>query len=191
MRILSPTVENALASGKAAFVQFIKLAWPSGTQGFNAGTWTIPYGGVDYRGAAGLGAVAAVVDKPGELQGMEFEIGGVDDALMALALDDADQVQDAPINVFTAIMDGGTLQILDVQPDWAGYGDTMIIVEDGVQSSVRLTAEHKGVDLLRGNPSSYSDADQQVLHPGDRCFEYVVDQADKPVVWPERAWYFK
>ncbi len=122
---------------------------------------------------------------------MEFEIGGVDDALMALALDDADQVQDAPINVFTAIMDGGTLQILDVQPDWAGYGDTMIIVEDGVQSSVRLTAEHKGVDLLRGNPSSYSDADQQVLHPGDRCFEYVVDQADKPVVWPERAWYFK
>jgi hypothetical protein len=47
------------------------------------------------------------------------------------------------------------------------------------------------VDLLSGNPSTYSDADQQAIYPGDRAFEYVVDQSDKPVVWPSREYFFQ
>ena len=35
------------------------------------------------------------------------------------------------------------------------------------------------------------DADQQAIYPGDRAFEYVVDQSDKPVVWPSREYFFQ
>lgn len=191
MRTLDSAVEDVLASGKAVIVQLVKFAWPGGTQAINASNWHLSFGGDDYRGAAGLGATANVIDQPGELQGMQFEMIGVTSELMSLALDDADEVQDSPITVRTAVLDPDTHVILDAPVDWAGYADVMNIAEDGEQAAISLTAESKGVDLLRGNPRTYSDADHQTRYPGDRLYEYVVEQADKPVVWPEREWYFK
>ena len=47
------------------------------------------------------------------------------------------------------------------------------------------------VDLLRGSAMTYSDADQRAIYPADRAFEYVVDQADQPVVWPAKSWFYK
>lgn len=191
MRTLSGPVEAVLASGKACIVQLVKFAWPSGASTLNSSNWDIQYGGDTYKGAAGLGATAHVIDKPGELQGLQLEMLGVDDTLMALAEDGASEVQDAPVTIRTAIIDPATGAVLDAPVDWAGYADTMNIVEDGEQSSVALTTESKAVDLLRGNPSTYSDADQQVMYPGDRLFEFVVDQEGKSVVWPAKEWFYE
>ena len=30
-----------------------------------------------------------------------------------------------------------------------------------------------------------------LLYPGDRAFEYVVDQANKPIVWPSKEYFQK
>ena len=57
--------------------------------------------------------------------------------------------------------------------------------------TVTATAESTAVDLLRGSAMTYSDGDQQSLYPGDRAFEYVVDQANKPIVWPSKEYFQK
>lgn len=191
MRTFAAGVSTALASGTAAIVQLVHMAFSSGVVALNSSNWTFTYSGVSYVGAYGLGSVSPVVDKPGEVQGLQLELAAGDSARLGLALDAADVVQGAVVTIRTAILDTSNYTILDAPTDWVGYCDTMSIVEDGEKAAVRVTVESKAVDLLRGNPLTYSDADQQTLYSGDLAFQYVVDQADKPVVWPAREWFFK
>jgi hypothetical protein len=144
--------------------------------------------GITYKGAYGLGAVSDILDKPGEVQGLTFELFG-DGAAIALALDDADIVQGTPVTLRTAIIETNTYTILDAPVDWLGTLDTMVIVEDGQQASIRVTAESKAVNLLRGTPQFYNDADQRAINPADGSFAYVVDQIDKPIIWPAKAYF--
>jgi hypothetical protein len=112
-----------------------------------------------------------------------------DDAVVALALDEADVVQGTPVTIRTAVISADTYRVLAADVEWVGTLDTMAISEDGEQSVVRVSAESKAVDLLRGTPMYYSDSDQRSVNPTDGSFKYVVDQIDKPVVWPARGYF--
>lgn len=191
MKSLSDPVLAALASASAVIVTLVKLEFPSGTVALNSSNWALSHGGTTYQGAAGLGATGAITDKASEIAGIQLEINRVDSTYIALALDDADEVQGSAVTISTAIFDPATYTILHVETDWTGYADTMQISEDGETCSIAMTAESKAVDLLRGNPLVYNNADQQALVSGDRIFEYVESQADKPVVWPAREHYFR
>lgn len=147
--------------------------------------------GVVYKGAYGLGSISAVQDKPGEISGITLELAAGSPSVIALALDDADEVQGTLCTVRTAIIDTTTYQILDAPVEWAGTLDTMAIGEDGTTAIVSVSAESKAVDLLRGTPSMYVDEEQTLINPTDRAFKYVVDQADKPLIWPSRGYYQK
>jgi hypothetical protein len=100
-------------------------------------------------------------------------------------------VQDTPATVRTAILDSSTYQIIDAPIDFTGRCDVMSISGAKGSETISVSVESSAVDLLSGNPSTYSDADQQAIYPGDRAFEYVVDQSDKPVVWPSREYFFQ
>lgn len=152
-------------------------------------TTTINEPGVIYKGAYGLGTISAVQDKPGDISGITLELAAGSPAIIALALDGADEVQGTPCTIRTAIIDTNTYQILDAPVEWAGTLDTMSIGEDGTTAVVSVSAESKAVDLLRGTPRMYTDEEQTLINPADRCFKYVVDQADKPLIWPSRSYY--
>lgn len=191
MKTLAGPVLAALASGNVVLVQFIHFAFPAGVVAINTSTWDLLWGGVTYKGAYGMGTVSSVVDKPGEVQGITLQFAAGDPASIALALDSADQVQGTFVTIRTAIVDATTYAVLDAPIDWLGKCDTMAINEDGGQAMISVSAESGAVDLLRGNPSTYNDADQQAGYAGDRAFEYVVSQVDKPVVWPSREYFLK
>ena len=180
----------AFGQPNVVLVQLVYLGF-STPVALNTSTWDITFGGVVYKGAYGLGQISPITDKPGEAQGLTLELAGGDTASIALALDDADQVQGVPCIIRSAVLDGSNYQILDAPIEWTGTLDTMSIAEDGTSASIRVTAESRAVDLLRGTPFMYTDADQVALSPNDRSFEYVVDQIDKPVVWPAKSWFYK
>ena len=148
-------------------------------------------GAVTFKGAYGLGSVSPVVDKPGEVQGIQLELAGGSATNIALALDVADTVQGTPLTIRTAIVETTGFVVVDAPVDWAGTLDTMAIVEDGQQATIRVTAESRAVDLLKGTPQFYTDVDQQAINPTDRAFAYVVDQIGKPVVWPARSYFMQ
>jgi hypothetical protein len=192
MRSLSGAMSAAVAAGHVVMATLVKIAFPSGTIALNSSTHALTYDGTVYSGVgAGFGTISSVEDRGGELPGLQFELLRVDALYIGLALDDADEVQGSPISVYTALIDSSTYAIVGAELDWAGYADTMSISENGETASIVLTAESKGVDLLRGTPMVYNDADQQSLVPGDLYFQYVASQSDKPVVWPSRGWFYK
>ena len=191
MKSYSAATLASLASGHVAIVQLVHLAFPSGVVALNVSNWDLLWLGVTYKGAYGLGAVSQINDKPGEVQGLTLTLNGGDSARIALALDAGAVVQGSPVTIRTAIIETATYTILDAPIDWVGQCDTMVISESGSTAEIGVTAESRAVDLLRGNPSTYTDADQQALFAGDRAFEYVVSQSDKPIIWPAREFFFK
>ena len=191
MKSYSAATLSALASGHVAIVQLVHLAFSSGVVALNVSNWDLLWLGVTYKGAYGLGAVSQINDKPGEVQGLTLKLNGGDSARIALALDASDIVQGSPVTIRTAIIETANYTILDAPIDWVGQCNTMVISESGSTAEIGVTAESRAVDLLRGNPSTYTDADQQALFAGDRAFEYVVSQSDKPIVWPAREFFFR
>lgn len=147
--------------------------------------------GITYKGAYGLGQISPITDKPGEVQGITLELHGADAARISLALDDSDIVQGSPVEVRTALIDTTTYQILDAPVEWVGTMDTMSIAEDGNSATIAVSCESKAVDLLRGNAAMYSAADQRAINATDGSFDYVVDQIDKPIVWPSREFFYR
>lgn len=147
--------------------------------------------GETYLGAYGLGQISAIADKPGEAAGITLELHGADAARISLALDDADIVQGTPCTIRTAIIDTATYTILDAPIEWVGKLDTMAIGEDGTSATIGVTAESAAVDLLRGNAWTFTDADQRIVNAADASFSYVLDQIDKPIVWPTKAFFYK
>jgi hypothetical protein len=184
----SPTLA-ALSGGAVAIVQLVHLAFASPIA-LNLSNWDLTWSGTVYKGAYGLGAISGVTDKPGEVQGLTLELFG-DAAAVALALDDADVVQGTVCTIRTAIMDIATYTILDAPIEWLGKLDTMTVAEDGKTAVISVSVESGAVDLLRGNPSFYSDADQRAISATDGSMMYVVDQISKPIVWPARAFYYQ
>lgn len=192
MRSISGALTTALASGHVVLATLVKIEFTSGTIALNSSTHALTYDGTTYAGVGGgFGSISPIEDRPGDLPGLQFQLHRMDATYIGVALDSADEVQGAVVNVYTAVIDSTTYAIVDALLDWSGYADTMSISEDGETASIVLTAESKAVDLLRGNPLVYSDADQQSLVPGDLYFQYVAAQSDQPVVWPSREWFYK
>lgn len=189
MKTFSAPVQAALASGALAIVQLVRLGFSTPVC-LNTSTWDLVWGADTYKGAYGLGTVSTITDKPGEVQGLTLELFG-DGAAVGMALDDADIVQGTACEIRTAIIETTTYTVLDAPIEWAGTLDTMSIGEDGASASIRVSAESRAVDLLRGTPWQYSDADQILVNAADRSMRYIVDQIDKPLVWPAKSYYYQ
>ena len=188
MKTYSAPVLAALASGAIAFAELVHLNFSTPTV-LNSSTWDLTWSATVYKGAYGLGSISPITDKPGEVQGVTFDLAAPDPAIVALALDGSDVVQGTAATIRVALIETTTYTVLDAPILWAGQLDTMQLTEDAASSSVRVSAEGKGVDLLRGNPWYYSDSDQRVVNASDASFSFVQDQIDKPVIWPNRSYF--
>lgn len=193
MKTLAGGTLTALAQGTVPIVALVKLGFSAngGTDIFlNTSNWDLVYAGDTYKGAYGLGGIGVVNDSPGEIKGLQFTMSGAAATAITLALDGADDWQGAPVTIRTAILDAN-YAVTEAPIEWTGRGDVMSISEDGEACTISATAESTAVDLLRGSAMTYSDADQRALYTGDLAFEYVIDQADKPIVWPSKEFFRK
>jgi hypothetical protein len=190
MKTFGSSVNAALTSGSLAIVQLVHMAFSTGEVFLNTSTWNLDYDGNTYRGAYGLGTISAVTDKPGEIQGLTLELFA-DAAHVSLALDDAGVVQGTVCTIRTAIIETTNYTVLDAPVEWLGTLDTMSIAEDGEKAVIRVSAESRGVDLLRGNPWTYSNPEQRILSASDGSFRFIVDQIDKRIVWPAKAFFYQ
>lgn len=189
MRAFSSATVAALAGPSLGLVQLVYMGFSPTPIALNTSNYNFDFEGVQYRGAYGLGSVSPITDRPGEVQGITLELAGGDSARIALALDDADIVPGTLLLIRTAIINTDTLQILDAPVDFVGELDTMSLAEDGRQCVIRVTAESRAVNLLRGAPQFYNNTDQRTINAADGAFAYVVDQIDKPVIWPAREYF--
>jgi hypothetical protein len=190
VKTFAAPVVTAINSGALAIVQLLAFEFASTPIYLNTSTWDLVWDGKTYKGAAGLGTVSAITDKPGEVQGLNLQMFG-DASHVAVALDSGDVVQGTPLVIRTAIIEVANYTVLDAPVEWTGTLDTMSIGEDGQQCTVNVSAESRGVDLLRGNAWLYSHEEQMLINATDNSFKYVVDQQSKPIIWPAKAFYYQ
>nr|AER23940.1 hypothetical protein var063 [Variovorax sp. HH01] len=189
MKSISPSFAAALAGPSPQVAQLVAMYFAAGVVALNSMNRPLDFGGITYRGAAGLGEIAQINDSAGsEIKGLQLTMSGLAAELLALALADATVVQGVRLVIRLALI-GSDGFVIDAPVDWDGYLDTMSIDADGERCVISATAESSAVDLLRGNPMTTSNADQQSLYPGDRVFEYIVSQDGIPVVWPTKQYY--
>lgn len=191
MKTVSVDAQAAMAAGAVRMALLVLIEFPAGDVALNTSNYPLVWDGTTYQGAYGLGSIAPVRDSAGQVQGLQFELAATSTATVTLALDGSDQWQGAPVTLRVAVISDSSLTVLDAPVEWAGYGDVFTLRETDQGAVVVASAESAQIDMLRGTPLTYSHADQQSLVPGDRFFEFVTAQADKPVVWPSKEWFYK
>lgn len=183
-RALGTPFSTALQANRLAAFALLDLGFTSGTDYVCTLAHDVSYGGNTYIAGYGVLNIAAVTETAGSAQGLQIQIAGAPAANLALAL--TERVQGRPITMRMAVLDAaGALQVDDNV--WAGLMDTMAIDDSGDQPVVTITAEHMLAVWDRARPVRYTDAQQQALYPGDRCCEFVVDLAERQIVWPGKA----
>ena len=187
---LSAAALTALSAPNVLVVQLILIDFSEGAVGLNTSNIDFDYDGVTYKGAYGYGSVKEIQDAPGEIKGLEFTLNGGSADIIALALDNSNTWQGTPITVRTAIL-GNDYAIVEAPVVWFGTGDTLAISDQDGSTVINATAESSAVDFIRSDPYLYNHADQQRLHPGDKGFELILSQIEKPVVWPSKSWFYK
>lgn len=188
MRSLSSDVIAAIEAGEVVLAQLVFLDLSEPVY-LNTTGWDLQWDGETWRGANGLGTIREISDAPGEIKPLEFELSGVPTETLAVAL--AEPLQGRTVEIRTAIFHVGTYAVLDAPIEWAGWLDDMRVVERDGQAVIAVSAEHVGIDLLRGRVLRYSNTDQQLLFPGDRGCEYMTDQAEQSIVWPAAGFFKK
>lgn len=186
MRILSARGRAALLRTPMPLALLVEMDLSAPLR-LNSSPLDLTFGGSTWFGLKGLGKLDAVKDSPAEIAAMGFEISGVNTANLALAL--TEPVQGRAVRIKLAIFDPDAYDITDIELLWSGCLDVMTIDRGFPLSTIKVTAEHFAVDLVRPITSLYSDAEQRRLYPGDPSLQYVVDQVDMRVVWPDREFF--
>lgn len=186
MRSLTPDVVAAIAAGEVVLAQLLYMDLTQPVR-LNTSGWDLTWGGHTWQAAAGIGSIEEISDAPGEIKPLEFTLPGVRPEDLAVAL--AEPLQGKTVEIRTAIFHTGTYQVLDAPIEWAGWLDDMHVSDGSGGAVITVVAEHVGIDLLRGRVMRYSNTDQQALFPGDRFFEYAVDQAEQSIVWPAASFH--
>ncbi len=159
----------------------------SETLRLNTSNWDLEWEGSVWRGTAGLGSVEAIQQNPGDIRELLFELPGVQSNDIALAL--REDVRGRPVYIYTAFFDNESYQIIETSLEWAGVLSTMTLADSGESAKISVSAEPTGVSFLRQNVHMYTDADQKRMWPGDRGLEFLVDQAEKSIVWPAASFH--
>jgi len=189
MRTLSSPALAALAGTVVPIAVLVEMDLQSGNLYLNTASVDLTLFSVTYYGTKGLGRIDAATDIAAEAKGLGFELSGVPATQIALAL--TEPVQGKAVRVKLAIFDPATYQIIAVDTRWSGFLDTMTIIDAQPTATIKVNAEHAGIDLFRPFNSVYSDAEQQRLNAGDTGLQFMSDQVDMRIVWPTADWFKK
>lgn len=185
MRTLSAPEIAALQRNPVPLAVLVEMDLSSPLN-LNTASLDLTIGAVTYYGTRGLGKIDAMQDTPSEIRPLTFELTGVPTASIAAVL--TEPVRGKAARIKLAIFDPDTYQILGAHVRWAGLLDVRTIDDGAGTATIKVTAEHAAVDLLRSAPTLYSDSEQRRLYSGDPSLQFMADQADMRIIWPASTW---
>lgn len=181
-RDIGSATDAALQAPHVEYFPLVHMALDSGDVYITGAPFNVDYGGHTYSTLLGLGTIEPIPETDSEQAGLAFVVSAVPDAAIALAL--TENVADRVCTLRLAVVDAGVLRVDDAV--WQGLLDVMVVTE-GPNPTVRITAEHMLVSWDEPAGLMYSDADQQQLHPGDKFFEYTAQMSEATLAWPSAA----
>lgn len=113
--------------------------------------------------------------------GMEFQLVGIPSSLLALALANADQNQDAIL--YLAMMNSSGAVIADPITLFKGKVDTVELTDSIDQPTILIKCESSLARLERPQNFRYTDGNQKALFTGDLGFQYLPVLEDWTGYW--------
>ena len=181
-RDLTAAVAEALDASELKPALFFEGAFPSGWVRIWTGTGDIVWEDKVWTGVGtllGLGALEETSDVVAS--GTTVSLSGVPPDLVSLAISEARQ--GLPGRIWLALLTEDRQIIADPVQAFSGRLDVTELQEDGHSCTLTISYESRLIDLGTARSWRYTHENQQVLHPGDRGFEYVTAIQDQEITW--------
>lgn len=180
-----PEVVSELAAGhRVACAVLFEFEFTSGTQRYWDGHGYLTADGQDWLGFGQMGSVSGLEQSRGmSAPQTTFKLSGVDDNLIAIAVNSASEVTGNPCTVFLQFLSSVGVSLDDPIAIWAGTMDTLTFQAGVKDQAITLTAETLFVDRVRAPWGLWTDTDQRARWPLDRGFEFVASLLFKTVNW--------
>lgn len=185
-RALTGGFAAALAASHVNPFPLIELQFASGTDYICGLAHDVIYGGNTYLAAGGCIGIERIAETGTQTEGLRIALVGSTAANVALVL--SEKVQGRICVVRLAVIDGaGALQV--DENVWTGLMDTLSLLDNADGCAVSITAEHMLTTWDRPRPVRHTDAQQQILFPGDLGDQYIEDMAEAAIVWPGKEFF--
>ena len=116
--------------------------------------------------------------------GMNISLNSVDSSILSAGLteDTAGMVVEVHFGVLTTTSNADAI-VNTPYKIFEGFIDTMVLNEDGQNSTLKFSIENKLILLERPTDRRFTDQDQQELFPNDKGCEFVTSLQDKSIAW--------
>lgn len=146
------------------------------------GVGNLVYNGNTYLGVGDFGKLGKITEGSDvQAYGTTISLSGIDPLLLSECLEDIQL--GAPVTIYFALLDGNGSVLGIPYPMFVGTVDQPTIQIGTKTLSITLALENKLSNLLRANMRRYTNADQQLYHPGDTFFQFVESLNDQALVW--------
>lgn len=182
MRNISTEMQAVSTAEVVRPVMFVECDFDSGEINLWNGVGALDYGGKTYIGAGNLLRVEPVSESA-ELRanGTSVTLSGINNTLVSLAKDEDYQGREMVIKL--GAMDENNDVIADPVIMFSGFMDTMVLVEAGDTSSIKIDVENKLIQMERARVRRFTDNDQKIDYPNDDGFSFVTKIQDRQVNW--------
>jgi hypothetical protein len=190
MRFASALNRAAAALSSIRCAYLVDLDFGSGHARYNDSGMNLEFGGNTYFGTGGFGSFDGVTeDIDGVAYGVRFELSGVDSGFIATIR--TERYQGRPALLYIGLFNEANVFVDTPELVWSGYMDTMDLKIKGKTSVIELNCEHR----VRAAPpvARWSDAEQKMLNPGDKFFEFTPFVSGYVSSWGGKAtqWSYK
>lgn len=171
------------ASGKVRVAFLVEFDFVSEKMGVWNGNTRLTVGGTTFQPLFGAGAIEGLSFSNSTIsERVTFTIGGVKNDLLGLALTQTGEVQDRLVKIYLQSFDDDWQVIAAAPVIFFGYMQPPEVRQDEVSQdansasptqTISIAAENIYFNRSRAAGGRYSDRDQQLLHPGDKIFEFM------------------
>lgn len=186
MRNLTAGQLAAIASPQTRPALFASIAFTTGVLYVWTGNGSITWGGNTYVGIGIFGEISNVEDGASlSARGIVFTLSAFDPTLLTDVVTDFQL--GLPASLFLGFFDLSGFLIDTPAKIWGGRTDSPQINILGAAATIRLACESRFIDLNTPVARRYTDADQQLDHPGDLAFSFVNQIKDITIYWGTEA----
>jgi len=184
-RSIGSTFGTQLTSGSLRPFYAIKMNFTSGTLLLATTYADLIIGGNTYLGTGNIIGVSPITETSDtRASGLEIVLNGLDTSILSAGL--TEDTQGMVVEVYFGVLT--TTNNADAVVDtpyqiFSGFIDSMVLEENGEESSLKFTVENKLITLEIPTDRRYTDQDQQNFFSGDKCCNFVTSLQDKSVAW--------
>lgn len=163
---------TAVMAGQMKVAILLQAQFASGPLFVWTGIGTLAWNSQSWIGIGTLGGISPIADGTTvEAKGISLTFSVYDATLLSDVMSEFQP--NTPVIVYLACFDSSNTLIADPFPTYVGRMDQPKIQVDGQTGTIVINSESKMITMNNTRTRRYTDADQQIRHPGDGAFRFV------------------